>query len=406
MADSVLVLPTEIPWANLKSRDLEETVYWLLDALGAKDLEWRRGGEGAGAADQGRDLEATFQAETPDGSFDAKRWWVEAKGRSRSVERRAVQNALNDAEVRSDVDVLVVVTNTTFTNPVRDFAKQWNEQRKRPMLKLWDRDNLEKLLSQHPSVVARLFAKALSPQGLLETVRERFWNRLEFASDGTLATLWGKRDELDFSYESLLAVIASEYANGDIGLRRWLTEAERADVIGVATLASLNMVYLMHRAVDAGASRPVLGALGHVVVASLQYAGVDLTLEMLQALWGQSGRPEWSQERQDVILDVITEEVISGHFLDACAADCGRVDLGDYGRKSATYWDRFRENRTIQLGERDDRRLVFERFKEPCKVGFPLDCERHCPLLNPPSDVLERLRVIEQVVRVRAAKPT
>ncbi|WP_186157263.1 hypothetical protein [Burkholderia gladioli] len=54
------VLPAAIPFEKLKSKDLEECVYWLLDAMGAKDLEWRTGGTGGGAADGGRDLEAHF----------------------------------------------------------------------------------------------------------------------------------------------------------------------------------------------------------------------------------------------------------------------------------------------------------------------------------------------------------
>jgi hypothetical protein len=54
--DPPWLLPAEIPFADLKARDLEECVYWLLDAMGAKDLEWRLGGAGGGAADGGRDL--------------------------------------------------------------------------------------------------------------------------------------------------------------------------------------------------------------------------------------------------------------------------------------------------------------------------------------------------------------
>ena len=50
---SELILPSEIPWNEIKGSDLEELLYWLFDSMGAKDLEWRIGGTGAGAADQG-----------------------------------------------------------------------------------------------------------------------------------------------------------------------------------------------------------------------------------------------------------------------------------------------------------------------------------------------------------------
>jgi hypothetical protein len=34
-----LVIPSNIPWDNLKAKDLEECLYWLLDEMGAEDLE-------------------------------------------------------------------------------------------------------------------------------------------------------------------------------------------------------------------------------------------------------------------------------------------------------------------------------------------------------------------------------
>src|SRR4051794_17310177 len=106
-----LVIPTNIPWSRLKQAELEECLYWLLDALGAKDLEWRKGGTGGGAADQGRDLEATFHVPTPDDELDAQRWWIESKGRSKTVEPSAVKDAVVNVENRSDVAVVVIATN-------------------------------------------------------------------------------------------------------------------------------------------------------------------------------------------------------------------------------------------------------------------------------------------------------
>jgi hypothetical protein len=70
------VLPASIPFDAMKGRDLEECVYWLLDAMGAKDLEWRTGGKGGGAADGGRDLEANFYTPGVDGEVEAKKWWI------------------------------------------------------------------------------------------------------------------------------------------------------------------------------------------------------------------------------------------------------------------------------------------------------------------------------------------
>jgi hypothetical protein len=39
-----LIIPSKIPWDQIQGKDLEELLYWLLDEMGAKDLEWRIGG--------------------------------------------------------------------------------------------------------------------------------------------------------------------------------------------------------------------------------------------------------------------------------------------------------------------------------------------------------------------------
>ena len=78
------VLPAAIPFADLKGRDLEECVDWLLDAMGAKDLEWRTGGSGGGAADGGRDLEAHFYTPTADSELERHKCGLSARaGRER-----------------------------------------------------------------------------------------------------------------------------------------------------------------------------------------------------------------------------------------------------------------------------------------------------------------------------------
>ena len=81
-----LIIPSQIPWDRIKGKDLEELLYWLFDSMGAKDLEWRVGGKGSGAADQGRDLECSFYVSSPEGELIKQKWWVEAKGRKKTVE--------------------------------------------------------------------------------------------------------------------------------------------------------------------------------------------------------------------------------------------------------------------------------------------------------------------------------
>jgi hypothetical protein len=188
------IVPSAIPFGQLKGPDLEACVYWLLDAMGAKDLEWRSGGTGGGAADGGRDLEARFYNPGADAEVEVKTWWVERKGRTGTVEPDAVRTAVINAQSNVNVDYLVVVTNTQFSNPTRDWVREWQGARQRPKIKLWDHTQTERLLSRHPDVVLRLFSEALSADGKVKAMESRFWNNMEFVSKTTLVELWDSRN--------------------------------------------------------------------------------------------------------------------------------------------------------------------------------------------------------------------
>src|ERR1700731_1558686 len=215
------VLPASIPFADLKGKDLEECIYWLFDAMGAKDLEWRTGGRGSGAADGGRDLEAHFYTPGADTEIESQSWWIECKGRTGTVEADEVRSAVINAQAKAGLDYLVVATNSQFSNPTRDWVKEWQATHPRPKVKLWDHAQLERLLSRHPEVVLRLFSQALSLQGRFQAMESRFWNRLEFVTPKTLGDLWKEREEIEFTAMGLFAAIVNEFANGSITYRPW-----------------------------------------------------------------------------------------------------------------------------------------------------------------------------------------
>ncbi|PMS36261.1 hypothetical protein B0G57_107274 [Trinickia symbiotica] len=89
---------------ELKGHALEECLFWLLDGIGARDIEWRVGGIGVGTADGGRDLKARFYVPDHDGQIVARQWWVECKGRAGTLEIDAVKIACNN--VLADQGVL------------------------------------------------------------------------------------------------------------------------------------------------------------------------------------------------------------------------------------------------------------------------------------------------------------
>jgi hypothetical protein len=190
-------LPAPIPFATLKGRDLEECVYWLLDAMGAKDLEWRTGGTGGGAAYVGRDLEARFYTPIADGELEAQKMVGRMQGRTGTVEPSEVQSAVNNPGYQQ-----AGLCHHCDEHPVLQSHTKLGEDLQathpKPKIKLWDGAQLERYLSRHPDVVLRLFSEALSLQGRIKALESRFWNKLEYAAPKALMDVWKARVELSF----------------------------------------------------------------------------------------------------------------------------------------------------------------------------------------------------------------
>lgn len=403
------VLPSSIPFDRLKARDLEECIYWLMDSLGARDLEWRTGGAGNGAADGGRDLEAWFYSPAPDGDMEGQRWWIECKGRSGTLEPDAVKHACVNAHGQKDLAYLVIVTNTDFSNPTRDWVKEWQVKNPVPKVKLWDRSSLERMLSKHPGAVARLFDEALSTAGLLEVVREGFWNRFDHASPKALQSFWAERETLEIGELELVALIVSEFANGDISRRPWgvaCTPHER-----VYALASVvgNLPYLSIRANRAGINQePLIRGVAYLIQAALMRATAESVAEIILAqLSGEDDEPFPANIRSALLDPILT--TLLGDLGDICSNGCPRIMLNEPrsliggADPSANYWARLRPEGGPQA-EDDGRRFHIEATREPCAVGFALDGEHSCPLfedLPEPDKLAELLAIVDRVTEFR-----
>ena len=93
------------------------------------------------------------------------------------------------------------------------------------------------MLVDHPSVVARIAPKALSPQGRLEAVKPSFWNGMRFATSADLALIWKEREQLKFSEQHWVACAMGEAAAGDLLQRSWGSEIPQKQLPAVLTLA-------------------------------------------------------------------------------------------------------------------------------------------------------------------------
>lgn len=380
------VLPASIPFMDLKGKDLEECVYWLLDAMGAKDLEWRVGGTGGGAADGGRDLEALFFEVDDEGELKPQRWWVECKGRTGTVESDEVKSAVNNALAYDGLDRLIIATNTQYSNPTRDWVKAWQGKHPVPKIQLWDRTHLERYLSRHPDVVLRLFSEALSPEGRAKAMESRFWNKLEFAPLETLVGLWKARESVELTPMCLFAVVANEFANGDISDRPWGAVFEPASITEVLAIGLTNVGYLLMRSSRAGIDQRLLyRSFAYLILIVLESLPGDAVAQFVINSLNRGETDLFPEEMQDMILAPVLDQLLL-EMQDLCSDGCNRVmvasgtSLTDHRSEAETYWLRFESEPAEEAA--DDRRLRIERFDAPCVVGFQVDRDNHCPLFQ------------------------
>lgn len=406
-----LVLPSEIPWGSLHGKDLEECLYWLIDSMGGKDLEWRLGGKGKGAPDQGRDLEAHFYVPGPDGELIRQKWWFEAKGcvRAKTVRKPKVQEAVLNAAGNPNLDVLVVVTNTVFSNPTIDWVKEWQKSNPRPKVLRWDRNKLEKLLSNHPEVAIRLFSGALSLQGRLGVVRSRFWNYAYYTDKPTLKLLWKERRNLKWDPRSLLAVVISEVANGRIEYRPWVAFMKPDDLANVFIHGLLNTFYFVNRAESVGTNqKPFLKGMSYLLLAALNSLPLKTIKLLLKKGWEYTEGTPIPEEHREYIIRPIFEQ-LAKELNDVCHNDCERELSRDpfelTENEVELYWDRLRLHSEDQDEDEEVKTTIFRIERSmPCKLGIELEKDRRCPLstiTDEKRDIEEMLDIIQRVIQTR-----
>lgn len=400
-----LILPSEIPWNEIKGADLEELLYWLFDSMGAKDLEWRIGGQGGGAADQGRDLELSFFTPSPDGTLTKQVWWVEAKGRTGTVEAREVHEAVLNAAGKSHIEVLVIATNTNFSNPTRDWVKEWQKNNPRPIVKLWEKTELENLCSRNPLAVIRLHAKALSTQGKVEVVKSKLWDYASFSDEPTLRSIWKERDKISLDDRALFALVTSEIANGDIGVRSWALHVDHEVLISSLANGLINFLYLAFRANEIGVRQePLIRAIAYLIVIAIHRIGQLDIATLFSNVWDSVEGRTYPDKIKGFILEPVLG-TLQAELRDVCSRDCERIMTDPVLLQDSeieNYWDRL--NPQVIEATKDKRILTIEAYDKPCKVGFSVSKEKGCPLCNidnPATVIDEFIKTVDTVVKYR-----
>jgi len=372
-----LIIPSEIPWDSIKKKDLEELLYWL--------------------------LECSFYVSSPEGELIKQKWWIEAKGRKKTVEPTEIKESVINASGKKDIDVLVIATNSFFSNPTRDWVNEWQVHHPRPKVKLWERTELEKLCSKNPLAVIRLFSEALSPQGKLEVTRSKFWNYANYTDEPTLNDIWKLREELTIAPDALLALVASEFANGNINKRSWAAIVSDEIIINSLVMALINFFYLLFRANAIGLKQePFFKACGYLILCLIYRIGAKDTANLIKDAWNIVKDREYPESVRKIATQPILT-ILLNEIKDVCSKECSRISADSFGlteKEISDYWQRlFPEEKEV---EENDRILIIESNDKPCNVGFELNKEIHCPLFNceePEENIEYVLSVVEQIMK-------
>lgn len=383
-----LILPSEIPWKHYVGEPLEELLYWLCDALGATDLQWRAGSATGTSRDRGRDLEATFHVPMVDGELEAQCWWIQAKGRSGTVPPQAVRDAAVEVRAHDRVDVLVIATNSRFSNDTRDWVAEFQTAHRRPLLRLWDREALERMVVKHPSVVARVAPEALSLAGQLEVAGSMFWDRQQLPTQGQLDVFWNDRNELSIDDRVLLALVVGDAAAGRLVHHPWGAETDDDLLLDTLGLALVNIGHLVLRGERTGVDhQPLTAGVAHLIACALMRTSARVVAAMLSDPWSLAENgPEVDDETRETLRELLCRPFVAqlfAHFGTACIEDCVRM-LGDFEPDVRVKPEhRFLELLPTTVSREDatpdPRTILMEKQDARCMAGLELSPEHGCP---------------------------
>lgn len=380
---------TTVLWNTFTGARLEELLYGLLQEMGAHDVVWRAGTkDGVNATDGGRDIEAIFDRPTPEGELDRERWWVEAKGRSKTVEQTAVQGAVFG--VRPEVDVLVIATNSRFPNGVRDWVSAHQEVHPRPKIRLWDKDTLSKQVEKYPLVIARLMPEALGKEDRLSLLLER-WEALgETPTEIDRKFFWDNKNsilECEDAAHVIMMFVYAELIEGDLEEHRWLSLIceENSFQCLMACYIQAHLRF-MKSGSDRRSSMSLMKTSALIWVAAVRFIDSTTLLIMTENPTRAYGSND--EEANKVFQEALIAPILENARLllaTECTNDCARVSAEfDYlgsSPRGEDFWRWF----STPKNPVDDRIIIFEASDVPCAVGFDVVKGSHptggCPLI-------------------------
>ncbi|MCG7521509.1 restriction endonuclease [Ruegeria sp. Ofav3-42] len=118
----------------------------VVRSLGFQNIVWRTPG-----ADGGRDIEAYLNTSDPTGFKSVQKWHVECKRYEKAINWTTVWEKISHADGLG-ADVLFLVTNSTPSPQCEDRISDWNNQRRRPAIRVWRGYNFPSILRSNRDI--------------------------------------------------------------------------------------------------------------------------------------------------------------------------------------------------------------------------------------------------------------
>lgn len=141
---------------HLNETEFEQFCYDLLQDLGFRELNWRKGtGLTSSPSDSGRDIECKLDRHGVDGEMITEPWFVECKHYQKGVPVDALTNALEWATAEKP-DFLLIIVSNFLSNATKTYLEARKTKGNLPYkLMVWERPMLEKLASTRSKLLKK-----------------------------------------------------------------------------------------------------------------------------------------------------------------------------------------------------------------------------------------------------------
>lgn len=311
-----------------------------------------------------------------------------------------------------EVDVVAFCTNSIFSNPTLDWAREWNRTHEKPKLYTWDRANLAGLVRQYPLVAARVLPEALDDEQRLSLLLQRFSELGEMPSSADRDYFWELPEIVGGHTDVVELLVMFVYSDDDLGRHPWTklmpTEADgaRSALLEAALIVPWRIVSELPRPLDA---LRAIRSSAHVIVAVLNSLPAEEIAEILEHPPIEVGPGEdadlqklveaWKQGLLPYILGDVQLQL-----RDICATDCARVMADPAAFPPAVDAEEFFR----RLGRRppkDARQLIIYNRDKPCAVGIPLRRDQDCPVIQDVAPTEGFIRDLQRVIDFRFEHP-